>query len=82
MNRTERAKMVEAMHTIMMNLNDEEYTLAWYGCGVADGEKDFADDCYTADGNFSEMMSRFAVLMRDALNDGVHGALYCDGVIS
>lgn len=88
MNRTERAKMVLAMETIIRHLNDEEFLYdGWLAYGVADG--DITDETtpdsevlndYLEDDTFNDLMHYFGQLMRLALKDGYSHAFYCDKI--
>ena len=90
----ERVKMLRAMDTIIVNLNDEEFIESWLMCGIADGDGDKDDeylyDMYGKD-NFADIMALFCRIMRYALNDvdidkedrkKGNYILYCDGVVS
>lgn len=85
----DKRKCVLAMDRIMRCLNDEELFYDWLALGVADGDinddttyEDEVLDWYVEDNNFHELMHTFVSIMREAIKDGVEGALYCEGIIS
>ena len=78
MNIKERTKVVEAMNTLALSVNAEDYLEWWLMYGVADGDTDF--ECYAEDDDdFADLMNLFLRMMCAAKKDG---GLYVDGVVS
>lgn len=78
MNIKERAKVVEAMNTLALSVNAEDYIEWWLMYGVADEDDDF--ESYAEDDkDFAELMNLFLRMMSAAKKDG---GLYVDGVVS
>lgn len=79
MNILERAEVIKAMETIARCVNDEATFELWLIGGVADGT-DLRDPdeiaYYAEDENFSNLMTEFLYLMKEA------EGLYCDGITS
>lgn len=93
MNTDERIRMIQSMEFIMRNLNAYDDIGGWLSIGVADGDIDYMDfslnetvrvnlESYIQDDNFSDLMDTFCSIMRKTTNDGISGALYCDGIVS
>lgn len=93
MNTDERIRMVQSMEFIMRNLNRWDDIAGWLTIGVADGDIDYMDfsmndvvkknlDSYIQDDYFADLMDTFCAIIRKTTNDGISGALYCDGIVS
>lgn len=80
-NKTKRAELIKGMNDVILSLNDECLIDRWLMMGVADGDTTLEDmQDYTDDETFSNLMWLFAIIMKEATEDGAKAALYCDGI--
>lgn len=79
---SKRVELLEAMDLIARSCNDEDVIDDWLRYGIADGDADNKEELetyYAKTENFSDMMTTFLEVMKDAEKSG---GLYYDGVLS